>query len=123
MILTLNKTVDIVATIKQCFQLEKTLSLIIKQSVKLAIPKQLIQIMEELPIVWNDVHEKGIMFFILVGNEWFPCHVGTIDETIGWLNYRINYKDGSTENGISRPFHWAHCTADNSVNYHWLEEA
>lgn len=80
--------------------------------------------MEDLPIVPFDREQisrhRPIMFFILAGDEWWPAQAGHEADN-DWLNYRIDYNDGSCDSGPSRRLHWAQCTADETVNYHWLE--
>lgn len=75
--------------------------------------------MESLPINWLGVIRKPVLYFVLVAGEWFPCHAGQ-ETDHRWLNFRTDYEGGITEGGPAQPFRWAHCTADNTVNYHWL---
>jgi hypothetical protein len=88
------------------------------------IKRQVQQKLEELPILTEGVANKRPMYFILSGDGWWPVHAGNETRACGkdgWLNYRIDYTDGTIESGVTRPFRWAHCTADDQPNYHWLD--
>jgi hypothetical protein len=78
--------------------------------------------MENLPVETNGMAaNKRISYFMLCGGQWYPCHAGYESDREGWLNYRIDYQDGSSESGVAKPWEWAHCTVDNTPNYHWIE--
>lgn len=79
---------------------------------------------EGLPVHWEGVKKGWVYGFVLAGGDWFPCHA-LIEIKEGRHNgsaqYRIDYEDGSCESGIVLKYKWAHCTADDTVNYHWLD--
>lgn len=87
--------------------------------------RQIAERLEDLPILGEDVvADHYVMFFILTNEGWWPAHAGYESEACGmkgWLNYRINYKDGNCESGSVRPYRWAHCTAGDTPNYHWFD--
>lgn len=93
-----------------------------------ALNRQIAERMEDLPIHEDEDYLHAglpIMFFILAGGEWWPVRHGQMTECCGsknWLLFRIDYKDGTTESGPCKPYHWANCTADDGVNYHWFDE-
>ena len=90
--------------------------------VKLHLASQL----ENLVVHEEDIADKCILFFVLSGGEWWPCHAGSVNEkgpSKDWLNFRIDYSDGSSDSGVAQPLHWAYCTCDNMPNYHWFEES
>lgn len=81
---------------------------------------------ENLPVRWDLVKDnRRTEFFVLAGNEWFPAVYGeevTHNRILeGMLLSRIENADGSVESGPIGKYKWAHCTADNTVNYHWLD--
>ncbi len=79
--------------------------------------------MEELPLVEDDFARKPILFFFLSAGKWCPCHRGYVTDK-GWLNWQVDYASPSrgSDTGVTRPYHWAHCTADDTPNYHWFNE-
>jgi len=113
------------SAVKQLIQLEQSLQLAgIHTSVLNPLRDALTSKLEALPISMAGTANKPIMFFVLSGGEWFPCHGGfEIEEGVrkGWLNFRTDYDNGSADSGPAQPYEWAHCTADNLPNYHWLE--
>lgn len=79
---------------------------------------------EELPIHQDEVHPGRTEGFVLSGGEWWPCSVIVeINHGVmrGGIQYRIDYTNGDVESGVVRRYHWAHATADDTVNYHWLD--
>lgn len=87
------------------------------------LDREVVVRLEDLPINRDGMARKPILFFVLDGEEWIPAHDGhELSEGVfaGWLNFRTDYADGSAESGTARPYEWAHCTADELPDYHWL---
>ena len=84
--------------------------------------------MEAIPIVTDGIAKKYIIGFALVGDSWYPVHVlNEIDRQPGepmhgWALVRTDHDDGSSSSGPVQRYRWAHCTADDTVNYHWLDD-
>ena len=73
---------------------------------------------EMLSIHWEGINKKkGILFFVLAGDVWYPCSGGEITRHgihNPCLSYRIDYEDGSVEYGMAAWGEWAYCAADNT---------
>jgi len=114
------------SAVRQLVQLEQSLQLAgIHSSVLNPLRQVLQDKIEALPINTDGVAKKPIMYFILSGGEWFPAHGGQEIEDgprKGWLNCRTDYDNGSSDGGPVQPYDWAHCTADELPNYHWLDQ-
>ncbi len=76
---------------------------------------------EALPIHADGISGRRWYGFIYSSGEWWPASVVNGSRKAGWIEYRIDYDDGSSESGPVPPFEWAHCTADNTPNFHWLD--
>jgi hypothetical protein len=83
------------------------------------LASELESILENFPIN-ADTSVKHAMYFVMIANEWWPC-VGN-EQPNGWLEYRIDMLDGSSESGVSRPRRWAHINADGVPNYSYFEK-
>ena len=81
--------------------------------------QEIVRLFESLPIHTEGVRTSWTMYFVLACGEWWPATVG--NEGSRFLKYRIDCLDGSAECGFAANLRWAHCTADNTVNFHWLE--
>lgn len=116
----------LLSVVKQLIQLEQLIQLAgIPTDVLNPLRSALTEKLEALPIKWEGIAHKPVLFFVLCGGEWFPCHGGFEVEDgprKGWLNFRTDYDNGSTDSGPTQPYEWAHCTADELPNYHWLEQ-
>lgn len=75
--------------------------------------------LEAMPIHTEDVDARRPMGFIYTSGEWWPAKV--CNDLGKWAEYRINYADGFSESGLKDRYEWAHCTADNTPNFHWLD--
>lgn len=81
---------------------------------------------EAIPVNWDWVKDRGVMGFVLLSGEWFPFHVSEDCNPnnvafAGGVFYAIRHDDGTASQGPCKPLEWAHCTADDHVNYHWLD--
>tara|TARA_R100001143_G_C3347501_1_gene127641 strand:- start:150 stop:674 length:525 start_codon:yes stop_codon:yes gene_type:complete len=73
--------------------------------------------LEERHVHELDYAHSSPLYFVWSADGWFEVTGGNVfwwKAAKGWtLQYRIDYKDGSSESGVARPGEWAHCTADN----------
>jgi hypothetical protein len=76
---------------------------------------------ESFPIHTDHIKPGWWQGFVLTCGEWWPCHAMNENVNGDTVSYRIDYVDGASESGIALKYKWAHCTADDTVNYHWLD--
>lgn len=73
--------------------------------------------LEALPIKTDAVRTKPPWWqgFILskYDGEWWPCRAMNYTKP-GWVEFRIDLPDGSSDSGVAPIFRWADCTADQT---------
>lgn len=90
------------------------------------IRQTVIDYLESLPVHTDDIATRPSRWqgFVLAGGEWWPCVVVNEIDTgpyKGGCEYRIDYADGASESGVVLDGRWAHCTADQMPNFHWVK--
>jgi hypothetical protein len=70
--------------------------------------------LESLPIDRENIQtsEQDTMGFVLCRGKWIPCAV--MNRTAkNWVEFRINYTDGTSDSGVKYYPGWADCNQDN----------
>jgi len=118
---------SLLRAVRELKRLEETLEAIGQPTHSLnPFRAQLQAAMEAIPINWENAAKRAVMGFVLLAGEWCPVHnFGDCNPAsifAGGIFWGIRHEDGSTSQGPSQKYEWAHCTADNTVNYHWLDQ-